>query len=198
MSTRRVFIKQLSAVAGVGLTASLGVSLHGHAEAALNPAADADEGSRSSGHFAFGAQRAIWGEFTADVQAAQGRIARAIAKFQPVTVFCRERERQLAEATCGSHNVSYVVTELDDIWVRDFGANFVVNGAGELGAVDFNFNGWGNKQRHAKDARGGVCRQPLRCRPTAPQRTDRRRRRYRSGRARHRHHDRKQLGECEP
>lgn len=87
------------------------------------------------------------------MQAAQGRIARAIAKFQPVTVFCRERERQLAEATCGSHNVSYVVTELDDIWVRDFGANFVVNGAGELGAVDFNFNGWGNKQRHAKDAR---------------------------------------------
>lgn len=44
-------------------------------------------------------------------------------------------------------------TELDDIWVRDFGANFVVNGAGELGAVDFNFNGWGNKQRHARDAR---------------------------------------------
>ena len=154
MSTRRVFIKQLSAVAGVGLTASLGVSLHGHAEAALNPAwRMPDEGNRSSGHFAFGAQRAIWGEFTADVQAAQGRIARAIAEFQPVTVFCRERERQLAEATCGSHNVSYVVTELDDIWVRDFGANFVVNGAGELGAVDFNFNGWGNKQRHAKDAR---------------------------------------------
>ena len=67
MSTRRVFIKQLSAVAGVGLTASLGVSLHGHAEAALNPAwRMPDEGSRSSGHFAFGAQRAIWGEFTAD------------------------------------------------------------------------------------------------------------------------------------
>ncbi|HGM6837048.1 TPA: agmatine/peptidylarginine deiminase [Serratia marcescens] len=155
MSTRRVFIKQLSAVAGVGLTASLGVSLHGHAEAALNPAwRMPDEGEPQQRAFlAFGAQRAIWGEFTADVQAAQGRIARAIAEFQPVTVFCREHERQLAEATCGSHNVSYVVTELDDIWVRDFGANFVVNGAGELGAVDFNFNGWGNKQRHAKDAR---------------------------------------------
>lgn len=153
MSTRRVFIKQLSAVAGVGLTASLGVSLHGHAEAALNPAwRMPDEGAAAAG-ISPSAQRAIWGEFTADVQAAQGRIARAIAKFQPVTVFCRERERQLAEATCGSHNVSYVVTELDDIWVRDFGANFVVNGAGELGAVDFNFNGWGNKQRHAKDAR---------------------------------------------
>ena len=132
------------------------------------------------------------------MQAAQGRIARAIAKFQPVTVFCRERERQLAEATCGSHNVSYVVTELDDIWVRDFGANFVVNGAGELGAVDFNFNGWGNKQRHAKDARLAAFAANRYGAAQLRRSTDRRRRRYRSGRARHRHHDRKQLGECEP
>ncbi|TWY35745.1 agmatine deiminase family protein, partial [Serratia marcescens] len=67
MSTRRVFIKQLSAVAGVGLTASLGVSLHGHAEAALNPAwRMPDEGEPQQRAFlAFGAQRAIWGEFTA-------------------------------------------------------------------------------------------------------------------------------------
>ncbi len=37
--------------------------------------------------------------------------------------------------------------------MRDIGANFVVNDAGELGAVDFNFNGWGDKQQHARDAR---------------------------------------------
>lgn len=155
MATRRTFIKQLSAVAGVGLAASLGIPLHGHAKAALNPVWRLpDEGEPQQRAFlAFGAQRAIWGGFTADVQAAQGRIARAIAEFQPLTVFCRAHERQLAEATCGSHNVSYVVTELDDIWMRDIGANFVVNDAGALGAVDFNFNGWGNKQRHAKDAR---------------------------------------------
>ncbi len=115
MSTRRTFIKQLSAVAGVSLTASLGIPLRGHAKAALNPAwRMPDEGEPQQRAFlAFGAQRAIWGGFTADVQAAQGRIARAIADFQPLTVFCRGNERQLAEATCGSHNVSYVVTELD-------------------------------------------------------------------------------------
>lgn len=155
MSSRRTFIKQLSAVAGVGLTASLGFPLRGHAEAALNPAwRMPDEGEPQLRAFlAFGAQKAIWGGFTADVQAAQGRIARAIAEFQPLTVFCRAHERQLAEATCGSQNVSYVVTELDDIWMRDIGANFVINDAGALGAVDFNFNGWGDKQQHAKDAR---------------------------------------------
>ncbi len=37
--------------------------------------------------------------------------------------------------------------------MRDIGANFVINDAGALGAVDFNFNGWGDKQRHARDAR---------------------------------------------
>uniref|UniRef100_UPI0013D492D1 twin-arginine translocation signal domain-containing protein n=2 Tax=Enterobacterales TaxID=91347 RepID=UPI0013D492D1 len=74
MSSRRTFIKQLSAVAGVGLTASLGFPLRGHAEAALNPAwRMPDEGEPQLRAFlAFGAQKAIWGGFTADVQAAQG------------------------------------------------------------------------------------------------------------------------------
>jgi agmatine/peptidylarginine deiminase len=58
----------------------------------------------------------------------------------------------LAEKHCGTRNVIYVITELDDIWMRDIGANFVIDGKGGLGAVDFNFNGWGNKQQHGKDA----------------------------------------------
>lgn len=101
MSTRRTFIKQLSAVAGVGLTASLGFPLRGHAKAELNPTWRLpDEGEPQLRAFiAFGAQRAIWGGFTADVRAAQGRIARAIAEFQPLTVFCRERERQIGAGT---------------------------------------------------------------------------------------------------
>lgn len=42
---------------------------------------------------------------------------------------------------------------LDDLWVRDYGAIFVLFGDGgeELGAVDLGFNGWGGKQRHALD-----------------------------------------------
>ncbi|MFL1529016.1 agmatine/peptidylarginine deiminase [Pseudomonas sp. O230] len=101
---------------------------------------------------AFGAQESIWEDFTADVQAAIGLIARTIARHEPVTVFCRPHERSLAEEQCGERNITYVVTELDDIWMRDIGANFVIDGEGELGAVDFNFNGWGNKQQHADDA----------------------------------------------
>lgn len=113
-----------------------------------------DEGERQRSAFmAFGAQDEIWEDFTADVQAAQGRIARAIARYQPVTVLCRAEERDLAEELCGSDNTRFLVTELDDIWMRDIGANFVVTDDGKLGAVDFNFNGWGGKQQHGADAR---------------------------------------------
>lgn len=155
MPTRRQFIRQLSIASSLGLIASAG----------LNPlrvfAADEDdwfmpdEGERQRhAWIAFGAQEAIWEDFTGDVQEALGRIARAIARFQPVTVLCRSDERELAEELCGGANVRFLETELDDIWMRDIGANFLVTEDGSgLTALDFNFNGWGGKQRHGKDAR---------------------------------------------
>ncbi|KJZ36997.1 agmatine/peptidylarginine deiminase [Pseudomonas fluorescens] len=156
MSTRRQFIKHASVIAGIGAAASMGFSLSpvsAHAATGgqwFMP----DEGDKHQRAFiAFGAQEAIWEDFTADVQEALGLIARTVADYEPVTVFCRASERELAEEHCGTSGVTYVTTELDDIWMRDIGANFVIDGDGGLGAVDFNFNGWGNKQRHAKDAK---------------------------------------------
>ncbi|WP_392889620.1 agmatine/peptidylarginine deiminase [Pseudomonas migulae] len=155
MTTRRDFIKQVSVLAGVGAAASCGFGLTSLSVQAATQSGwrMPDEGDRHTRAFiAFGAQDAIWEDFTADVQAALGRIARSIARHEPVTVFCRDHERDLAQEHCGSSNITYVTTELDDIWMRDIGANFVINGQGELGAVDFNFNGWGNKQQHDDDA----------------------------------------------
>lgn len=155
MPTRREFIKQVSVAASVG-AAVMGLGL---SPARLLAAGQGrwfmpDEGEKHERAFiAFGAQDAIWEDFTEDVQAALGRIARVIARFEPVTVFCRESERSLAEEHCGSANVTYVTAALDDIWMRDISANFVVDDNGALGAVDFNFNGWGDKQQHGKDAK---------------------------------------------
>ncbi|MBM3107579.1 agmatine deiminase family protein [Pseudomonas sp. V1] len=156
MPTRREFIQQVSAAAGLGLVASMGFGFGTpRALAAGNghwfmP----DEGEKQQCAFvSFGAQEAIWEDFTGDVQEAIGRIASTIARYQPVVVLCRAHERELAEELCGSKNTTFVVTELDDIWMRDIGANFVITEQGDLGAVDFNFNGWGNKQQHAFDAR---------------------------------------------
>jgi len=153
MSTRRQFIKQVSVVAGLGAAVTLGLtSLRVQATTSRHWRMP-DEGDKHQRAFiAFGAQEDIWEDSTADVQAAIGLIARTIARYEPVTVFCRERERDLAEEHCGAANITYISTELEDIWMRDTGANFVVDRKGELGAVDFNFNGWGNKQQHSEDA----------------------------------------------
>jgi len=40
---------------------------------------------------------------------------------------------------------------VDDLWLRDTGPTFVTNGDREKIAIDFNFNGWGNKQGHSLD-----------------------------------------------
>lgn len=156
MPTRRELIKQVSVVAGLGVIAAMGLGVDvSRASSSVNRRwfMPDERGRQRRAFVAFGAQTAIWEDFTADVQAAIGLIARTIAQYQPVTVLCREHERGLAEKHCGSHNTTFVMTELDDIWMRDIGANFVITETGELGAVDFNFNGWGNKQRHANDAR---------------------------------------------
>ncbi|ATB66238.1 agmatine deiminase family protein [Pseudomonas mosselii] len=156
MPTRRTFLQQMSVVAGLGVAASFGLPFGGTRARAAESGRwfMPDEGEKHQrAYIAFGAQDAIWEDFTEDVQAALGRIARAIAAFQPVTVFCRASERDIAEEECGSHNITYVETELDDIWMRDIGANFVLDDDGVLGAVDFNFNGWGGKQQHRYDAK---------------------------------------------
>lgn len=120
MSTRRQFIKQVSLVAGWAAGASMGLLPLSARAAAAGPWHMPDEGDRHQRAFiAFGAQDAIWEDFTADVQAALGRIARTIARYEPLTVFCREHERDLAERHCGTANITYVETELDDIWMRD-------------------------------------------------------------------------------
>lgn len=155
MSTRREFIKQVSVVASLGAAASIGLGLNAaRVHAAIKGCWHMpDEGDKHQRAFvAFGAQEAIHEDFTPYVQDALGRIARSIAKYEPVTVFCRESERDLAEEKCGTSNITFVVTELNDIWMRDIGASFVIDGDGGLGSVDFNFNGWGNKQQHADDA----------------------------------------------
>ncbi|MBV7556046.1 agmatine deiminase family protein [Pseudomonas sp. PDM28] len=155
MPTRRTFIKQVSVIAGLGAVVSMGLGFSALPVRAAGKGKGymPDEGEKHQRAFiAFGAQAAIWEDFTPHVQDALGRIARSIAEYEPVTVFCRQSERRLAEAKCGSRNTTFVITELDDIWMRDIGANFVVDDNGNLDAVDFNFNGWGNKQQHEDDA----------------------------------------------
>ncbi|MBM0492392.1 twin-arginine translocation signal domain-containing protein [Aeromonas jandaei] len=162
MPSRRNVLKQLAAI---GALAGLG-DLPGNAFAAdgANPEESALASANMPFHMpeestfqtrvwvAFAASPAIWGRDYKEVQATIGRLVQAMVPYTQVNVLCREAEQALARKLCGEQNTRFIVAELDDIWLRDTGGVFVQNGEGELGLVDFNFNGWGDKQEHEQDA----------------------------------------------
>jgi agmatine deiminase len=98
----------------------------------------------------------IWGSDLHGVQVDLMRIADAIAVFEPVSMLVEStalgRANQLRNQAVNRARIELVEGSLDDLWLRDTGPVFVVNAARQLRAVDFNFNGWGRKQRFAKDA----------------------------------------------
>jgi agmatine deiminase len=79
-------------------------------------------------------------------------VARAIARFEPVAMVARPRQANEAALACGK-GVEIVPLVNDDLWMRDMGPVFLVNGHGGLAGVDLNFNGWGGKQAHKNDSR---------------------------------------------
>ena len=102
---------------------------------------------------AFSASPNIWGrEYAEGVEDNLAGIAKAIVQYEPVKMLVREEDYDIARAKCGSE-VELIVQPIDDLWMRDTGPVFVVNKAGEKAAIDFNFNGWGNKQKYDRDAK---------------------------------------------
>ncbi len=102
---------------------------------------------------AFGASERIWGaDLVPEVQRNLATIATTIARFEPVSMLVRPGEMDLAKGLVGAANVELIAAEIDDLWMRDTGPVFV-NGSGGRAGVDFNFNGWGEKQEHRKDAK---------------------------------------------
>ncbi|TLH63219.1 agmatine deiminase family protein [Mycolicibacterium aubagnense] len=102
---------------------------------------------------AFGASEAIWGaQLLPQVRRDLATIATAIARFEPVSMLVRHDELDLARSLLGGANVELIVSDIDDLWIRDTGPVFVT-GNGVKAGVNFNFNGWGGKQEHRRDAK---------------------------------------------
>ncbi len=79
-------------------------------------------------------------------RAALGRLAAAIARFEPVRMLAHPDEHAAARAACGPQ-VELVPIASDDMWMRDSGPVFLRADDGRLAALDLNFNGWGERQR---------------------------------------------------
>lgn len=153
----------LTAALGLG-AAALGVAGCG-TEAAPGAATPAAGSSGAAAGRTFGAEwehhartimswpasTGIWGEDLPAVQADIARLARAVAGFESVVLLAAPADQGKAQAAVGSE-VEVVPIPTDDLWARDTAPVFVQD-AGTVTGVDFNFNGWGGKQRHPNDSR---------------------------------------------
>ena len=78
-----------------------------------------------------------------DAYLAWAEVANTAAEYEPVSVLVSKEQYGLATKYL-SKEIELVLCELDDSWIRDSGATFVINReTGKLGAIDWRFNGWG-------------------------------------------------------
>lgn len=95
----------------------------------------------------------IWGRALPGVQEDIARIAATIAEYEPVFLCANAKSAARARSLCGSGVTVLTDIPVDDCWIRDTGAVFRLDGSGNMDAIGLNFNGWGNKQAHANDAK---------------------------------------------
>jgi len=98
------------------------------------------------------------GSHTLDrARAAWSRVAKTIARYEPVTVVADPRDAAAAKEWLGD-GITIVEVPLDDAWLRDSGPTFVHQPDGSLAAVDWVFNGWGAQDWAAWDKDQDVAR----------------------------------------
>ncbi|MBK8458373.1 MAG: agmatine deiminase family protein [Phyllobacteriaceae bacterium] len=93
-------------------------------------------------------------EFLALLQQTIADVANAIGEFEPVARLMDKAHEKAARKLLGG-KVEIWDIATDDLWARDSGPAFVVDGKGGLALTQFNFNGWGGKQVHGHD--GGIA-----------------------------------------
>ena len=85
-------------------------------------------------------------------------LATTIAKYEPVSILVDKNDKDEAMRLLGgldTHNFPIELIEFttDDLWFRDTAPTFVKNQDGTKGGINFNFNGWGEKQEHDFDSK---------------------------------------------
>ncbi|MGB3317335.1 MAG: agmatine deiminase family protein [Albidovulum sp.] len=85
-------------------------------------------------------------------QATIANIANAISEFEPVTMLAAASDHRRARRKL-SAAVELWDIPTEDLWCRDAGPIFVVDGKGGLAVSHIRFNGWGRKQVHVRDGR---------------------------------------------
>jgi len=83
-----------------------------------------------------------WRDGGKPVQKSFVEVAKAIIQFEPVTMLVSQEQYQNARNMLPPE-VRVVEMSNNDSWIRDCGPTFLVNGKGDVHAVDWEFNAWG-------------------------------------------------------
>jgi agmatine deiminase len=97
----------------------------------------------------------LWGDHLQGARADQAGVARAIARFEPVTMVANATEAAEAARLCGP-SIKVLPLPIDDSWLRDSAPTFLLGPRGTRAAAAFTFNAWGAKfDTYARDAAVG-------------------------------------------
>ena len=69
----------------------------------------------------------------------------AIARFAPVSVVADPAQAAEAREQCGFAGVEVLELPIDDVWIRDNGPIYLVDGNDGVALLQFRFNAWGEK-----------------------------------------------------
>ncbi len=91
-------------------------------------------------------RRDTWRNGGKPAQQAFVEVAREISRFEPVTMGVNPEQFRNARALLPPQ-IRVLELSSNDAWIRDSGATFVVNDAGEVRGVDWIFNAWGGLEK---------------------------------------------------
>lgn len=104
-----------------------------------------------------------WPENLADAQAEFVRLVETIAKGETVCVIASgEPLEQAKSALKHIEGLQLFDIPSDDAWIRDYGPSFVINAVSRIAAINWRYNGWGEKYPPFQNdvvAAEAICRQ---------------------------------------
>ncbi|MEI6063861.1 MAG: agmatine deiminase family protein [Pseudanabaena sp. ELA748] len=94
---------------------------------------------------AFPSHRDLWLEYLDIVQEEFVALAKAIAQSEQLEILVLEETAELAKQVFSGLPVRFHQIPFGDIWMRDMTPIYIKNTEGKLGALHFQWNGWGGK-----------------------------------------------------
>jgi agmatine deiminase len=94
-----------------------------------------------------------WVDGLAGAQSTYAAVARAIRRFEPVSMVAEPHSAAEARTQCGA-DIEVISLPLDDPWMRDSGPTFLTRADGGTAGTAWRFNSWGGKSpEYADNAR---------------------------------------------